>query len=91
MGLQWDPRKAESNFRKHGVRFAETEAVFEDDFAITIQDDESSADEMRFITIGMGTIGRVLVVIYAYRGDHIRIVSARLAEPRERTTYEEAR
>lgn len=41
MAIVWDPQKAEANFRKHGVRFSETEPVFEDDAAITIVDDES--------------------------------------------------
>lgn len=91
MGLEWDPEKAESNFRKHGVRFAETEPVFEDDLALTIPDDESDPDEPRFISIGMGAMARILVVVYADRGNNIRIISARLAEPHEREVYEEKR
>lgn len=91
MGFEWDPRKAESNFRRHGVRFAEAEPVFEDDFALTIPDSESDPDEMRFVSIGMGAMGRVLVVVYTHRGRNIRVISTRLAEPHERTVYEEAR
>jgi uncharacterized DUF497 family protein len=91
MGLEWDSRKAESNFRKHGVRFAETEPVFEDEFALTMADEASDPDESRFVSIGMGARARVLVVVFAYRGNNIRVISARLAEPRERAVYEEAR
>jgi uncharacterized protein len=91
MGVEWDPRKAESNYRKHGVRFAEAEPVFEDDFAITIPDGESDPDEMRFVSIGMGAKGRVLVVVYTHRGANIRLISTRVAEPQERRVYEEAR
>lgn len=91
MGLEWDPQKAESNFRKHGVRFAETEPVFEDDFALTIRDEESDPDELRFVSVGMGAMARILVVVYAFRRSNIRIISARLAKPHERAAYEEAR
>ncbi|MFP5235387.1 MAG: BrnT family toxin [Acidobacteriota bacterium] len=87
----WDPAKAEANFAKHGVRFAEAEPVFEDDFAITIADDISDPDEQRLVTIGTGAKDRVLVVVFCYRGDQIRIISARTAEPQERIQYEEAR
>lgn len=91
MSYEWDPRKDESNFRKHGVRFAEAETVFEDDFAITITDDVSSLHEQRFVSTGIGVKGRVLVVVYCYRGRKIRIISARPAEAHERKQYEEHR
>jgi uncharacterized protein len=91
MSFEWDLVKAEANFRKHGVRFAEAEPVFVDDFAITITDDESDPGEQRFVSIGLGVKKRVLVVVYCYRGRNIRIISARLAEARERAQYEEHR
>ena len=89
MAFEWDSRKAESNFRKHGVRFAEALPVFDDDYALTIADAASEPGEERFVSIGAGLKGRILVVVYTYRGEKIRIISARLAEPRERTVYEE--
>jgi uncharacterized DUF497 family protein len=91
MQFDWELSKAESNYRKHGVRFPECLPVFEDDYAITVTDQESDPGEMRFASIGMGVKGRVLVVIYTYRGANIRIISSRLAEPHERTQYEERR
>ena len=91
MAFEWDPEKGEGNFRKHGVRFAEAEPVFEDDYAITITDDVSDPKEQRFVSMGMGVKGRVLVVVYCYRGRDIRIISARLAVPQECRQYEEAR
>jgi uncharacterized DUF497 family protein len=91
MEFDWEIRKAESNYRKHGARFSECLPVFEDDYAITVIDQESEPSEMRFVTIGVGVKGRVLVVIYTYRGANIRIISSRLAEPHERTQYEERR
>ena len=91
MGCEWDVRKAEANFKKHGVRFSEALPVFEDDYAITITDNESDPLEQRFVSMGMGVKGRVLVVVYSYRGRNIRIISARVAEAQERSQYEEAR
>jgi uncharacterized DUF497 family protein len=89
MDFEWDPRKAESNYKKHGVRFSESLPVFEDDYALTITDDDSDPHERRFVTLGIGAKGRVLVVVYSYRGMKIRIISVRVAEPHERAQYEE--
>ena len=88
MDFDWEVRKAEANYKKHGVRFPDSLPVFEDDFAITITDDESDPGERRFVSIGMGVRARVLVVIYTYREANIRIISARPAEPREIRQYE---
>jgi uncharacterized DUF497 family protein len=85
--FDWDPRKAASNVRKHGIRFADAVLVLEDEQAVTVRDD--SEDEERWITIGMDAFARVLVLIYAWRDDDIRIISARLATPRERVQYME--
>jgi uncharacterized DUF497 family protein len=65
--------------------------VFDDPYAITITDDESDLEEQRFVTIGMGAIGRLLVVVYTWRGENIRIISARPAEAPEREQYEAER
>jgi uncharacterized DUF497 family protein len=91
MNFEWDPRKAAINFEKHGVRFPEALPVFEDDYAMTISDDDSDPGEQRFVSMGTGVKGRVLVVVYSYRGRNIRIISARLAEAHERSQYEESR
>jgi uncharacterized protein len=91
MGFEWDSRKAEANWKKHGVRFAESLPVFEDDYAITIADEDSDPHEARFVTIGAGAKGRVLVVVYCHRGKNIRVLSVRKAEPRERGQYERKR
>jgi uncharacterized DUF497 family protein len=91
MAFEWDPQKAAENFAKHQVRFAEAVPVFEDDYAIVITDDESDPDEARFVAIGTGAVARILVVIFCYRGDDIRIISARFATVDERRQYEEQR
>ena len=62
--------------------------VFDDPCAITVTDDESDPGEQRFVTLGVGATGRLLVVVYTWRGENIRIISARPAEPLEREEYE---
>lgn len=90
MHYQWDANKARSNIRKHGVEFADTVGVFEDDWALTIKQ-EIVEDEQRFATVGTDFLGRVLVVVYTYRDDDIRVISARFATKSERKTYEQRR
>jgi len=87
MSYEWDPDKARSNLKKHGVRFADAVSVLEDENAITIQDEHERED--RFITIGMDFLSRILVVVYTFRDIMIRIISARKATARERKLYEE--
>jgi uncharacterized DUF497 family protein len=91
MSFEWDFEKAEANFKKHGVRFAEACGVFEDDYAIAVKDEESDSDELRWISIGTGFMGRVLVVVYCYRNEMIRLISARTADTFEQEQYEENR
>ena len=90
MGYQWNPGKAASNREKHGVDFADAVGVFEDEWALTIKE-EYIAGEQRFVTMGMDFLGRVLVVVYTYRDDDIRLISARTATRRERREYERKR
>lgn len=87
MCYEWDPQKAEINLKKHGVDFADAVTVFSDELALTIED--STPHEERSITVGLDALAQVLVVVYTWRGDTIRIISARLATPRERKQYEE--
>ncbi|MBH8561271.1 BrnT family toxin [Nostoc sp. CENA67] len=85
MAYQWDNEKATANLHKHGVDFADAVSVFSDDLAITITDERF--DEERFITIGMDAFGRVLVVVYTWRNDEIRLISARTATRYEQNQY----
>ena len=86
MTLEWDPKKADSNLRKHGVRFTDAYAVLEDPQALTI--DDQYPDEQRHLTVGLDSLARVLVVSYTWRGDRLRIISVRKATPSERRQYE---
>lgn len=83
--LEWDPEKEQKNFQKHKVSFSEAVTALEDETAMTIEDDHP--DERRFVTLGLSESGRLLVVVYTFRGESIRIISARKASISERNTY----
>jgi hypothetical protein len=68
---EWDPLKAKSNQEEHGVDFADAEGVLEDVRAITIEDNDAEG-EQRLVTLGMDFLGRLLVVVFTYRGDAIK-------------------
>jgi uncharacterized DUF497 family protein len=87
MRFQFDPKKAASNARKHGVSFADAEGLFLDPLAIHQPDPDAEGEE-RFIAVGLGSAGKVLVCVYMLRGDDIRLISARRATLREVKNYE---
>ena len=87
MDIEWDPAKAGSNLSKHGISFSYVEPAFYDEFALSMSDDFSVAEE-RFLLVGRDALGRILTVSYTYRDNFIRIISARLATKSERTKYE---
>ncbi len=87
--FEWDARKAATNIRKHGVSFDEAVSVFADPLSLTVADPKHSEEEFRFIDIGLSHRRQLLVVSYTEREDRIRIISVRLALPRERNWYEE--
>ena len=87
MNYQWDPAKAEANVKKHDVEFAGAVGVFEDPNAITIEDLDAEG-EQRFLSMGMDVLGRIIVVAYKYRGEDVRLISARKASKKEVRVYE---
>ena len=84
--FEWDKSKAKKNESKHGNSFADTFTVFEDPNAVTLENFQRG--EQRYATIGMDAFGRILVVVYTWRGDNIRIISARKAVRYEVKQYE---
>ena len=84
--FEWDRSKARQNEAKHGVAFSDTFAVFEDTNALTVE--QTVSGEVRFVTMGMDGFGRLLVVVYTWRGENIRIISARTATRSEVRQYE---
>jgi hypothetical protein len=89
MRIEWDPGKARSNLRKHGVSFEEASTALSDPMAATGADPDHSITEDRFITFGVSETGRLLVIAHTDQGNTIRIVSARRASKGERELYEE--
>jgi uncharacterized protein len=69
---EWDPAKARDNFEKHGIHFADDASTL-DDLALTMRD-PFSEDEDRWITLGKDAFGRLLVVVYTWRGDRARLI-----------------
>lgn len=87
MTSDFDPKKDAANLKKHGVSLSEGDGVLNDPLAITVED-ESAEGEQRFVTIGMNVFGSLMVVVYTPRGDEVRIISVRKADPKERRAYE---
>ena len=87
----WDPKKAKSNLKKHDVSFEEASTIFDDPQYITFLDEEHSADEERYITIGLSNKSRLLMAAHTERDDRIRIISARKATKNEEIYYQEAK
>ena len=90
--FEWDSKKAEANFRKHGIRFDEAALVFNDPLALSEQDRVENG-EARWQTIGM--IGNCLIVLVAHTVrceeagiEVVRIISARRVDRKERKRYE---
>jgi uncharacterized DUF497 family protein len=87
--FEWNARKAAANLRKHDVSFDEAASVFFDPLSATGDDPDHSFDERRFVTFGISSAGRLLVVAHVQDEDVIRIVTARHATRAERKLYEE--
>ena len=89
LGFEWDPYKEASNRQKHGIRFRSASLVFFDPHRV---EEESSRPEHREIRRKVtGSVqGHVIVVIYTFRGDRRRMISARRASPDERSQYDKS-
>ena len=91
MQFEWDPAKDRRNRVLHRVLFTEAATVFGDPLAWSIEDPDHSIREARYLTTGMSNRHRVIIVSHMYRGQRIRIISARLATNIERHVYEEGK
>lgn len=88
MQCEWDAEKAASNFAKHGVSFDEASTVFGDRLATTGSDLNHSVGEERWLTTGLSSQHRLVIVWHTNREGAVRIIGARQATPGERRTYE---
>ncbi len=86
MNFEFDVAKAKSNQKKHGVSFSHAEQALRDDLAMTMEDPDAIG-ELRFLTLGMDALGRLLVVCHTQRGERTRLISARKASPNEARNY----
>jgi uncharacterized DUF497 family protein len=87
MRFEFDATKAAENQKKHGVSFADAEGVFADPLAVHCPDPDAEREE-RFIGVGLGSAGQILVVVYTMREQNIRLISVRRATKREVKDYE---
>jgi uncharacterized protein len=85
----WDPNKAKENLKIHGVSFDEAGTAFRDTLSLAIYDPLHSEEEDRFVLLGNSHQDRLIVVVHMFRGDNIRLISARKASKKERKQYEE--
>ena len=91
MEFEWDPKKAAKNLRRHRVSFNEAATVFGDSLGTTVPDPDHSLAEDRYITVGISSRRRLVMVAHTERGQRIRIISARELTRAEREAYEEER
>jgi len=89
--FEWDEEKAAKNLTNHGVSFSEASTVFADPLSRTISDPLHSEGEDRFVVLGQSGLQHTLVVVHTFRGETIRIISARTATSRERRDYEQGK
>jgi uncharacterized DUF497 family protein len=89
MKIEWDPEKAKSNLKKHGISFEEAATALSDPMAVTGADPDHSITEERYVTFGVSQKGRLMVVSHTERHETIRIISARKASKGEKELYEE--
>jgi len=87
--FEWDPKKANANFSKHGVSFEEAMTMFSDPLARIFRDELHSTEEQREIIIGHSSRQQLLLVSFTVRETTIRILSARETTAQERKDYEE--
>lgn len=90
MKFKWDSSKAAANLVKHGISFDEGATVFLDQLALSDPDPDNSSGEFRYITFGLSSLGRLLVVSHTYRPGGVRLVSAWRVTRAERKLYEES-
>ena len=87
MKIEFDPKKAASNWKKHGVSFEEAASCLLDPLAL-VSNDPDAVNELRLILLGMSHAGRLLTVCYTLRDDEIiRLISARKATKKEVSSY----
>ena len=86
--FELDSEKARTNLADHKITFDEAKSVFIDPLAVSGHDPDHSYDESRYMMMGASSSGHLLAVVFTYRSDKIRLISARKVTKRERKIYE---
>lgn len=89
-GFEWDKGNIDKSYKKHGISPNESEEIFLDENLQVKPDVKHDQQEERFIAIGKTNVGKILFIIFTLRKDFIRIISARVANQKERGIYEKA-
>lgn len=87
--FEWDKGNADKSYQKHGITTNQAEEIFLDENLEIIKDIKHSQKEKRFIAVGKTFQNKVLFVIFTVKKDKIRIISARIANKKERDRYEQ--
>jgi len=94
--FEWDPAKARTNQRKHGVTFEEAVNVFDDPRAL-VEQDRTDDESGRAALAALGLVGGMILLLVAHavreEGHYevVRLISARRATRKERDRYEQTR
>ena len=88
-GFEWDKNNIDKSYQKHGITLNEAEEIFLDEDILLLEDIKHSQQEERFKAIGKIAKGRILFLVFTIRGNKIRIISARVANKKERRIYEQ--
>ena len=86
--FEWDKGNIDKNYRKHGITPNEAEEVFLDEWVAIKPDFTHSLGEKRYIAIGMSGVKQILFIVFTLRNKVVRIISARMANKKERSIYE---
>lgn len=87
VGFDWDSGNVEKDWKKHGVRFTECEEVFYRAPLIAPAPARRGSGEKRFAALGRTALGRLLSIVFTFRGDRVRVISARDMSRKERQEY----
>lgn len=87
-GFEWDKGNSDKSYLKHGISQNEAEQVFLDEYLFFQDDVKHSTEEERFIGTGKTTKSKILFTVFTIRGTKIRVISARIANQKERRLYE---
>ncbi len=83
-GFDWDAGNVEKNWGKHAVRFSECEEVFFHEPLLAVRDPRHSREEERFAALGRSALGRLLSIVFSFRAERVRVISARKMSRKER-------